>query len=50
MRNVTKCLIDTGISRFSLFFPSLNKKVVIEIDCRNKTIKLQQWHINDNKG
>lgn len=50
MKNVTKCLINTGIYMFSLFFPNLKKKIVTEIDCRNKNIKQKMWYINDNRG
>lgn len=50
MKNVTKCLITTGIYGFSLFFlPNPKKKIVTEIDCRNKNIKQKMWYINDNK-
>lgn len=50
MKNVTKCLINTGIHRFSLFFPDMEEKNVTEIDCRNKNRNQKMWYINDNIG
>lgn len=50
MKNVTKCLINTGIHRFSLFFPDMMKKDVTEIDCRNKNRNQKMRYVNDDIG
>lgn len=47
--SMKKCLINTGIHRFSLFFPHMMKKNVTEIDYRNKNRK-KMWYINDKLG